>query len=446
MTRRQAGDLLQSRSGQIVIVAGIAGLFLALRFALLYARDPFFDELFTLWVVRQPVTALAAILRNDSGPPLYYLLARLPSVLALRWLSLLFATLSFALIVSRRSLGNLRFTAALLLAAYPAAVLYAGEARGYALAALFITIGVLALDGDHPFAAAIAFVAAAYTHYYGVLFFPVLLLRGRRGVAAAALAGVLFVPGFYLAFHQPKAATAWNSREPLFAPLTNLSFAIDGSMSTLPHAGQVALMTVALVVLAVAGARSFRFAGAVLLPVAAAMAFTLAGRVVYFPMRFESLVAVPLALWLASSLEKWSPCWRRLLAGALIVIGGAMVVSSTLDELRQPVEPCIAAAQFVHRKLPLPWPVVATGFCYVPMAVEGDRSARAFPGEQGQHPGWVSPATKEALRADSKALPDEFLWVGPSASLEQAVLLERFAGRPIFEDRYVLVALMRRRS
>ena len=123
-----------------------------------------------------------------------------------------------------------------------------------------------------------------------------------------------------------------------------------------------------------------------------------------------------------------------------------MVVSGALGELRQPVEPCLAAALFVHRKMPSPWPVVATGFCYVPMAVEGDPGARAFPREQGQHPGWVVPATKEALRADSKALPDEFLWVGPSGSPEQAVLLERYAGRAIFEDRYVLVALMRRRS
>ncbi|MEO8034699.1 MAG: hypothetical protein ABI837_09720, partial [Acidobacteriota bacterium] len=338
-------------------------------------------------------------------------------------------------------------TAALLLAAYPAAVLYAGEARAYTLAALFITIGVLALDADHPFAAAVAFVAAAYTHYYGVLFFPVLLLRGRRGVAAAAMAGLLFLPGFVLAFHQPKAATAWNSREPIFAPLANLSFAIDGSMSSLPHPWEVQMLVLlALILLVVAGARSFRFGGAFLIPAAAAIVFTLSGRVVYFPMRFESVVAAPLALWLASSLEEWSLAWRRFLVVSLVVIGGAVVVSGTLDELRQPLEPCTAAALFLQKKLPVPWPVVATGFCYVPVSIYGGPHVSAFPREQEQHPGWVAPATKEALRSDSRMLPDEFLWVGPQVSLEGAVLTERFAARSIFRDRYIVVALMRRRS
>src|SRR5216684_7263597 len=120
--------------------------------------------------------------------------------------------------------------AAILLAVFPPAALFAVDARAYAMCAMFVTIAVLAIDGDRPVVAALALVAAAYSHYYGVLFFPILLigpaaepLRLRSGQAAAvrpagpfgfaqgrrqryarigslALASVLYLPGFWLAW------------------------------------------------------------------------------------------------------------------------------------------------------------------------------------------------------------------------------------------------------
>ena len=65
-------------------LAGLTLLFLAIRVVLLYAREPFYDELFTLWMARQPASNVLPNLLHDSGPPLYYWLARFDSVVALR--------------------------------------------------------------------------------------------------------------------------------------------------------------------------------------------------------------------------------------------------------------------------------------------------------------------------------------------------------------------------
>ncbi|MGZ8796280.1 MAG: hypothetical protein ACXW2F_02960, partial [Thermoanaerobaculia bacterium] len=168
------------RRSLLLFLAGL--IFLGVRLAILYARAPFFDELFTVWMARQPLRSIAPALLHDSGPPLYYFIARFDSVVALRLLSLLFASIQFVLI-ARRSL-----LAGALIALYPPAALFAVDARSYALCALFVTIGVLQLE-TRPFAAALAFALAAHTHYYGVLFFPVLLFRPRASrVAAFALA------------------------------------------------------------------------------------------------------------------------------------------------------------------------------------------------------------------------------------------------------------------
>ena len=54
------------------------------------------------------------------------------------------------------------------------------------MCAMFVTIAVLAIDRNRPFVAALALVASAYSHYYGVLFFPFLLLNGRSAGGSPA--------------------------------------------------------------------------------------------------------------------------------------------------------------------------------------------------------------------------------------------------------------------
>src|SRR5258708_6161387 len=53
----------------------LAGGILILRAVLLLRRPLWFDEIFTLWLVRQPPHEIVGHLRFDSGPPLFYLLA-----------------------------------------------------------------------------------------------------------------------------------------------------------------------------------------------------------------------------------------------------------------------------------------------------------------------------------------------------------------------------------
>ena len=74
------------------IVLGVALLFLILRIAVLVAREPFFDELFTVWLAGKPFSAVLPVLLHDSGPPLYYFIARIPSVTAERVLSIAIAS------------------------------------------------------------------------------------------------------------------------------------------------------------------------------------------------------------------------------------------------------------------------------------------------------------------------------------------------------------------
>jgi hypothetical protein len=376
--------------------AAAALLFLAVRIVYLYAREPFFDELYTQWMAKQPASSIVGHLLHDSGPPLYYVLARFPSVDALRWLSLVFATIAFFFII-RRSL-----LAAALLAVYAPAVFYATEARAYALCAMLVAMGVMNLEcGGHaaavrapawPAHSTIAFVLAAYAHYYGVLFFPLLLLKDRR---AFLLACALFIPGFILAFHQPAEAMQWNAVHPFWVLLASISIA--------------AVL-----------ARTWRFAPAVLIPAGLALAFALAGRNVYFPMRFESVLAVPLVLWTAVSLERWSPSIRYVIVAVLMIAGAFFTVRGIAEEMRRPSDPRVRAAAFASR---FGAPVVASDYCYLfAWSRLGDR-VEAFPLQQGEHPGWYSPLSQEAALAAARSLPSNgFVFVGDAGTPELAAV------------------------
>ncbi|HSP35454.1 MAG TPA: hypothetical protein VLU46_14160 [Thermoanaerobaculia bacterium] len=398
-------------------------LFIAARVVLLYAREPFFDELFTLWMARQPLSRVIPNLLHDSGPPLFYFLARFDSVIALRWLSLAFAAVQFALVAKRSTWS------AALLALYPPAVLFAVDARAYALCALFVTAGVIALEAEKPLVAACFFALAAHAHYYGVLFFPVLLVRKK--VLPFLLAVILFGPGFILAWKQPAEALKWN-REALFAPLANLSFA-GMYPYALFAAGPVLLVAIGLVALAVAGSRSMRYADAVLVPLVLVLAFHVAGRPVYFPMRFEAVIAGPLVLWLGSSLFEWPVVMRRALGAALLAIAVASVAIGIADHERRPLDPYREAAIQLNA---VNAPIVATGYLYLESVVTADRPITAWPADQALHPGWRSRA-----KADPRALPpSSFVWIGERFAPELQLLREARSVRPLFSNGRTLIA------
>ncbi len=407
-----------------------------------------------MWMARQPLSQIIPNLLHDSGPPLHYFLARFDSVILLRWMSLCFAALQFLLVV-RKSLLS-----AALLALYPPAVLFAADARAYALCALFVTAAVIALDEERPWLAAALFVLAAYSHYYGVLLFPVLLVAGRsswvvgRGGASASsdaaptthdprpstgvlvflTALTLFLPGLYLALQQPAQALKWN-REAVWAPLANLSFA-----GLYPYAlfaaAPIALVTLALALLALAVWRPVSrpaAVAAVIIPLTLVIVFHLAGRPVYFPMRFESVIAGPLALWLGGSLCEWPRRLRQALAAALLLIGAITVTLGIADHLARPLDPYRQAALMLRGTRES---VVASGYLYLETVVALNRPVIAWPAEQAQHPGWRATAPP-----DPHALPPApFLWIGERFAPELSVLREAKALQPLFVNERALVA------
>ena len=400
-------------AGRLLVVTAA---FFVIRVALLRARDPVFDELFTVWMARHPFGQILPNLVLDSGPPLYYFVARFDSVTALRVLSLVFATVQFGLIY-RRS-----WVAAALLAVFPPAALFAVDARAYALCALLATIGVLKLD--HPFVAAPAFVLAAYTHYYGVLFFPLLLLNPKskiQNLKSFALALILFAPGFVRAMQQPRDSMAWASRE---MPV-NLSFA-GLYPEALFRPSPVWLVVIALLLLLLF--RLNRFAAAVFVPLAGAVVLG-----VYFPMRFESVIAGPLVLWLGGQEG------RRWAQAVLIAIGAFTLYRGAADHLRRPLDPYREAALELRKHVRAGDQVIATGYLYLETAIAMDGvgalpTLRAYPAEQASHPGWRAAPRREVLpRRD-------FLWIGERQAPELGFIREVRTVTPLFVNERAVIA------
>ena len=400
-------------------LAGLTLLFLAARIVLLYARDPFYDELFTLWMARQPAGNILPNLLHDSGPPLYYYLARLDSVLALRWLSLTFATAQFLLVAWRSPIAGA------LIAVFPPAVLFAVDARSYALCALFVTVGVLAWERDRPWLAVLALVLAAYTHYYGVLFFPLLAFR-KSSRLALPLAVLLFIPGFLLASRQPAEAIAW-VREPWWKPFAGFSTAAPYPEALFSPA-PAALTLAAMLLFIGAVSRSWRYAAAALVPFVAAIGLALIGRPVYFPMRFESVLATPLVLWAASGLERWGRRPRLAILAGLSAAGVLALLLGILDHRSRPEDPYREAAEVLRRSISSDEPVYATGYLYLESAVALGRHVDALPREQAVHPGWRATERIRELPAES------FLWIVERGSVELADVATRRRVIPLFTN------------
>lgn len=384
--------------------AAAAVVFLALRIALLCARQPFFDELFTVWITSKSFGGIVHALLSDSGPPLYYFVVHAlttHSVLAGRLVSLVCASVSFALLLKRP-------VAAMLLAVFPPAVLFAVDARAYAMCAMFVTIGVLALDRDRYDVAAIAFVFAGYSHYYGFLFFPLLWRRWR----ILTIAIVAYAPGLWLALHQPSAATAWMSRVPSWP---------DGLFVRPP----IALLLIAIVLIIVALVQWNRFATMAAVPVVLAIVLTIAGRPVYLPLRFESVIAPPLLLAIAKSFES-----KKIFAVALAATFAFITAIGIVDHRTRPIDDYRVAAMLTKQ---LEGPIVASGYLYLETVVNRP-DVIAFPAKQAEHPGW------RAFPDGSAPPSGAFYWIGERAAPELSILRRTRTVQPIYVNTRAIIA------
>ena len=441
---RDEGDLLAAPRGVAAVCAALTLLFLAPRLALLLTRQWFYDELFTHWLAGHSLSGIVRLLHADSGPPLYYVVVHLlgnPPLFGTRLFSLVCAFGSLAAILCCRRLGPARFVAAALLTAYPPAALFATDARGYALCALFVTLAMIALLSERPGAAAVALVAAAFSHYYGLLFFPSLLLRGRKGAIALVAAVAAIAPLLWLAAHQPAQATGWMGEgRPsfgglLFAPFDSPAALFRPSPLWLAAAAAV----VALIALLRCNLAIARFAAlTVITPYAGVIVAGLAGRRIYFPMRFEAVVATPLVLVLAMCIERWPRGGKFALVSLSAGIGLMAVDLAAIDHASRPVDDYRQAAQFVQAHVPLMSPVVATGYLYLETVTL--RPATAYPPSQALHPGWRS----DPREAEGSPLPPgAFVWIGERQAPELQTIRRSRSVSPLFVNGRAVIAAVR---
>lgn len=213
----------------VLVVAALTILAALLRFAWLAHKGFWFDEIYTLEIVRRPFgDAMHGVWTTEASPPLYFVLVwgwtRLFGMgeAGLRSLSAVVgtATVPFMYLAGRdlasRSVG---VAAAALIAVNPFVVSYGQEARAYALLVLLISIGLWcfarALRDPTPrrlMAWAAVSSAALITHYFAALIIAgeaAWLFHRRSSIRQARMAGAaLLVTGAALApllIHQARA-------------------------------------------------------------------------------------------------------------------------------------------------------------------------------------------------------------------------------------------------
>jgi hypothetical protein len=199
-----------------------------------------------------------------------------------------------------------------------------------------------------------------------------------------------------------------------FAALESLAF-VGRYAEALFAPAPLALVLASAVLVVVAGARSRSFLPMVLVPLLLAIAFAVAGRTVYVPMRFESVLAAPLVLWLASSLERWPRGARVALTAALALCGAFVLARGAADHARRPLDDYRAAATVLAQRAAPHERVVATGYLYLEAVSQlGERRVEAWPREQARHPGWRARVAPEPFPSGP------FLWIAERRAPELA--------------------------
>lgn len=472
-----------SRYGRAVTIAGVvatAVVFIGIRVALILVREPFFDELFTVWISQKSIGDVIAALRSDSGPPLYYLAthfmvtgaAAVAQVYSVRFFSLVLGFGSLAALWLARPLGEARYVAAILLAFFPPHLYFSSEARPYALCALLIGGASLLLVSERPrdlWLAAGLIVAAAYTHYYAVLFFPVPLLIAlyggkrasiRRSAFATAAIGAAYIPGFLLAVRQPGEAIEWMHPWPpleiALSAIRHLGFAAPFPTRFLATPPGWLQWTSAALVAIVLGwglrrsARARVFGLMVLIPLAGSIALAVLGRPVYFPMRFESVLAVPVVAMLALSMGELPRRARAVVLAAFVALGGWVCYRATTDRALWRPDAYRETAEFARSEIGAQTTLVASGPQYLELVGQRDPKWNPrvvpFPSSQGLHPGWRAEEPRAVLDAERERLTAQFgpslVWVGDYGSDEMISLTRVFGSTVLFRRAQVIMLLM----
>lgn len=182
-----------------------------LRMAWIWTQPLWYDENFTLTVLRLPLDRMWTAIQGDVHPPLFYLLykpfatldlppwtMRLPSVL-LGILSLWIAWKVFSHLADQR---GQRIAFLLYTVGASAPIFYSQEFRMYSLLTLLLLLAVLALLERRWFWFGACCLGLLYTQNYGLLYVPSLWLAGilrdrqdwKKLTIACGIPAILFIP------------------------------------------------------------------------------------------------------------------------------------------------------------------------------------------------------------------------------------------------------------
>ena len=388
-----------------------------------------------MWAARLPFEALLSILRNDSGPPLFYVLEK-PFVLAGERLfdsDVTARLLPFAAVLGifggalalPSPAARQRFV--LLASASPLLLLYSAEARAYGLLAFlaFALFLLAAVARETPAAlAGIALLSAAalYTHYlaFFVVGAIVLVAASEKRVrsALAAVAGALtFLFWLPVLTGQPSESLAW-MREPVSRFVFGFLSALGGAGRVPPPLGPplpaplVAAGAVLGVLLAAGLALRWRAepelkrALAFVVLFLGAAVFAPIGPSVGFAGRTE-LAVLPVWLWAVALGAERSRFLR--VAGAASLAVAAVSFGLLLTPRTESYPAKVLDALVVQGR---PEDVLFAGaHFYLPARLAAERGrlalgVRPFPAEQAAHPGWTAGAVVRAadLREVAEAL------------------------------------------
>jgi 4-amino-4-deoxy-L-arabinose transferase-like glycosyltransferase len=174
------GTMLRGYAGKISLITGVG---LIARLALLAYQPLWRDEAFTALAVQRPLGSMIDVVRNDSAPPLFYLVERLFAVVStspamLRLFPVLVGTAAIPIVAAlgRRVAGDAGgLWAAVIGAVAPALMVSSLDARMYVLATTLVLASTLCLLRalERPSAARWALYAgfsilAVYTVYFAL--------------------------------------------------------------------------------------------------------------------------------------------------------------------------------------------------------------------------------------------------------------------------------------
>ncbi|HYT31425.1 MAG TPA: hypothetical protein VEO37_02425 [Thermoanaerobaculia bacterium] len=413
--------------GAVVAASLAARVFLAID------RPLWHDEVFTVWVSRLDIRQMIEVLRTDSGPPLFYLLEK-PFVLAAealhrsdKILRLLPLSASVLLIAGYRTLADRksRLLFVLLCATSPLLLLYAAEARTYALLALLdFVLFFLGLRGRETWGRLVAAAAVTaltlFLHYIAILFVVAVALvaiplRRWRSLVAIGVGTAAFLPWLPILLHQPKDAISW-MQEPIGRSLVGFFSALGGSgripasLGT-PVPGPFVAIGAVFAVFSLAGiVRPTRDVGAA----AACVLLTLSGilmlslfRPIAFPGRSEMAV-LPIWIWAVASAAQTRRI-TRYGALATILLGTLSLVLLLVNSQRR--NPTFVEALEATKEWARPGDVLFAGpGFYLPARLALDRgrlplTLRAFPADIADHPGWflpVAPSSRDYAAVEQR--------------------------------------------